>query len=220
MPFLSKFFLALRYLLVFLIRIVSIVSYFAPFIGLWDILNHYQAETIPLDRETFQLLNGTVDQQYHYWNTLTNKPDSKTISQIFRSNYEDPKDIKPPPTTIYTAISLKAALIIFLCSYLTYAILLAIFKCLFSTEFKSASKLKKLQHIVEALNLPEAFSDWDSDLELDIPGLQDKWSNVLCEMLMMVALQFLTNMAMLIPLFVTGRHFLNMSLKCKYYKTN
>ena len=99
MPFLSKLFLALRYLLVFLIRIVSIVSYFAPFIGLWDILNHYQAETIPLDRKTFQLLNGTVDQQYHYWNTLTNKTDKIPISSLFRSDYSDPKHSLPPLTT-------------------------------------------------------------------------------------------------------------------------
>ena len=206
MPFLSKFFLALRYLLVFLIRIVSIVSYFAPFIGLWDILNHYQAETIPLDLETFQLLNGTVDQQYHFWNTLTNEPDKIPISSLFRSDYSDPKHSLPPPTTLYTSIDLKTAFVIFWSIYLTYAILLAVFKCLFSKEFKSASKFKKLQHIVEALNLPEAFSDWDSDLELGIPGLQDKWSKVLCEMLIMVALQFLTNMVLLIPLFITGRH--------------
>ena len=206
LPLLSKMILFLRYLLVFLVRVVSVVSYFAPFLGLWDILNHHQAETIPLDYDTFKLINETDDQKYHYWNPISNQFDAKEISIIFRSNYEDPKDIKPPPSTLYTGITLKTAFIMFWTSYLIYGIVLAILKSLLSKDFKSATKLKKLQHIVEALNLPESFSDWDTDLSVGIRQLQEKWSKVLCEMLMMVGLQFLTNMALLIPFFITGRH--------------
>ena len=41
--------------------------------------------------------------------------------------------------------------------------------------------------------MPESYSDWDADLWVGIRELQDKWSQTLCEMTMMVFLQFLTN---------------------------
>ena len=126
---------------------------------------------------------------------LTNKTDHVHISSLFRSDYAEPNDPKPPPTTVYTSIDLGTASVLFGVIYLAYALVLVICKCLTSSDFKSATKWKKVQHILEALNMPESFSDWDSDLELDIHGLRKKWGNVLGEMLLMVAFQFVTNMS-------------------------
>ena len=44
LPLVPKLILAIRYFVVFLIRISSIVIYFAPFIGLLGFANHYQAK--------------------------------------------------------------------------------------------------------------------------------------------------------------------------------
>ena len=132
--------------------------------------------------------------------------DKVNISTLFRSNYTNPTYPLPPPTTLYTAIKLKTAVMIFWSTYLIYGILLAIFKCFYSKEFKEATKWKKLQHILEALNLPASYADWDSDPEIGIYRLQKKWSKVLGEMIIMVSLQFVTNMAMLIPFFITGKY--------------
>ena len=150
-PYLSKLLLLFRYLLVFLARIVCIVAFFAPFIGLWDILIHYQAETISLSPDIFKRLNETADQQYHYFNLFTNEFDNVHITSIFRSNYADPKNPLPPPTTIYTVITLLTAFVTFWLTYLAYGILLTILKCLFSEDFKSAGKWKKIQHILKGL---------------------------------------------------------------------
>ena len=49
-----KLLLSARYLVVYLIRIVCNVAYFAPFIGLLGLMNHYQAETKHLDPDTLE----------------------------------------------------------------------------------------------------------------------------------------------------------------------
>ena len=48
LPTLPKIVLTLRYLLVFIIRVGAIVTYFSPFIGLVGILDHYQVELFRL----------------------------------------------------------------------------------------------------------------------------------------------------------------------------
>ena len=52
--------------------------------------------------------------------------------------------------------------------------------------------------------MPEAYGDWDTDNDLDLDGHLKKWKKVLTEMLVMVLLQFVTNICLLIPLFITG----------------
>ena len=77
--------------------------------------------------------------------------------------------------------------------------------------------MDKLQHVVESLNLPEVNNDWDVDNTLSIEEHKELWKEILSEMMLMVGLQYLTNMMLLIPLFVTGtrpicfNHFLYLS---------
>ena len=73
LPFLSKRILEFRYLLIYCIRVGSILAYFSPFIGLLGIMNHYQAETISLDYSIFDFNDG----QYKYWNPVTKKIQSE-----------------------------------------------------------------------------------------------------------------------------------------------
>ena len=76
-----------------------------------------------------------------------------------------------------------------------------------------ASLGKKLQHIIEAVNMPEAFGDWDSDNSLTIKGHKDMWNNILAEMMIMVGLQCLTNMILLTPLLITGTFILKVKVQ-------
>ena len=57
LPIFAKVVLGMRYLLVFIIRIGNYVAYFAPYIGLLGIMNHYHAELIHLNPETFNRFN-------------------------------------------------------------------------------------------------------------------------------------------------------------------
>jgi len=82
-------------------------------------------------------------------------------------------------------------------------LLLAIKSCI-NKGFYEASKIDKLVHITGALNLPEAYGDWDDDGNLSITLHGQRWKAILSEMLLMTALQYITNLMLLIPLFVTG----------------
>ena len=212
--------MGLRYLNIFINRIGSIVTYYAPYIGLIMLMNHYHAELIPLDAYDWSSFNNTL---YEYWNPITNETQSINITELFRSNYTDTDYPQPPPITLYTLTDLRTAYGLFWVIYLFYAILVFLVKYLFNGDFKKASKWEKLQHITETLNNPEAFGDWDTDRNLDLDGHLQKWWNILFEMWVMGFLQLLTNFCLLIPFFVTGMKLLDSislltSCACNSYK--
>ena len=187
-----------------MIRITSIVAYYAPYIGLIGIMAHYQAETIPLDLINFKFINETEEKHYHYWNEFESEFQSVEISKLFRSHYTDPINPMPPSITKYTGIPLQTAFFIFLAMYAFYAFILSIIKYWLNEDFQSASFGNILQHIIESLNFPEAYCDWDSDNDLDLNGHYKKWKAVLFEMFLMVLLQLMTNIGLLVPIWITG----------------
>ena len=144
------------------------------------------------------------DILYHYWNPIEDEFQSVNITKLFRSEYPNGEYPVPPPTTMYTLIKLRTAFVLFWIGLLFYALLLTLIKCCINDDFRSASVWAKLQHIIEALNMPECYGDWDTDRNLDLDGHLKKWRQVLQEMLIMVLLQFVTNMCLLLPFFITG----------------
>jgi hypothetical protein len=100
------------------------------------------------------------------------------VSSLFRSNYigkclDEPDMLEStlpdsPSTQLYTMIRLDMAAAIFLAFYLAYAIILLLIKKCISKDFLLFSYAKRFQHIIEALNMPESFADWDSEHNLDI----------------------------------------------------
>ena len=85
-----------------------------------------------------------------------------------------------------------------------YAASKVLIKCCINEEFEKASLWEKLQHILESMNLPEAYGDWDTNNELDVDGHFQKWWMVLVEMYLMVLLQLVSNLTLLVPFFITG----------------
>ena len=170
-------------------------------------MSHYQAETIPLHYKLFKNLNDTDDKRYHYWNLIEKDFQSLPVSQLFRSDYSDPTYPQPPSTKVYTVISLGDAFVIFGAFYVIYGLVVTLFKHCTNTDFRRASHGKRLQHIIEALNVPEAFGDWDDDPTLDVNGHLKKWKKILIEMLLMTVMQFISNFILMVPLLITGIYF-------------
>ena len=127
---------------------------------------------------------------------------------MFRSDYGSTKQdrINPlsPSSELYTIIGLKVAYALFWIFYISYGLLLTLLKQFISKDFKAASHGKRIQHIIELLNMPEAYSDWDTDSSLDVAGHIAKWKKVLVEMIIMVLMQTITNIVLLLPFLVTG----------------
>ena len=205
LPMIPKIILGIRYLFIFLVRIGCIVSFFAPYIGVLGIMNHHIAENIPLDFETFKNINQTSEQQFQYWNPIEEEFQSIDVHKLFRSDYTDTDFPEAPPTTHYTVISLNTAFLIFLAMYLLYAVIVFSIKQWMNKDFRLATFEEKLQHVLQTLNMPEAFGDWDTDGALDLRAHLKKWRNVLVEMLIMILIQLLINMTMMVPFLVTGK---------------
>ena len=170
-------------------------------------MSHHHAESIPLDYETFNYVNDTDTNpslEYHYWNENENEFESISISQLFRSDYNNTEYPRPPSITLYTAISLGTAFIIFWAMMIIYSLLLTVIKSYLNNDFRSATLLEKFKHIVQALNVPEAFGDWDDNHDLDVAGHLNKWWKVLVEMLIMTFAQLIFNLILLVPIWVTG----------------
>ena len=146
-----------------------------------------------------------MNDTFHYWNPYEQEFQSIKVSELYRSDYTNPEEPSKPSPTSYTGISLGYAFVIFcVMYYLVYALIIIFMKYKINSNFKSASMSEKFQHIVEAINLPEAYGDWDTDLGLDLDGHLKKWRSVLKEMLIMVLMQCISNLSMLVPFFVTG----------------
>lgn len=167
-------------------------------------MSHHHAESIPLDYETFQYVNVTDLQEYHYWNENELEFQSIGISQLFRSDYNDTKHPLPPSITLYTVIPLGTAFIILWSLMIMYGLILTAIKYCLNNDFRSATFVEKLQHIIGVLNVPEAFGDWDNDPDLDVAGHLNKWWKVLIEMQGMIFAQLISSMILLVPIWVTG----------------
>ena len=144
------------------------------------------------------------DFSFHFWNPSATEFQNIPLSDLFRSDYSNINTPKRPQSTLYTLISLKTTLYLFGVGYILYGLLLLAIKNRLNKRFYEASKMDKLQHVVESLNLPEVNNDWDVDNTLSIEEHKELWKEILSEMMLMVGLQYLTNMMLLIPFFVTG----------------
>ena len=144
------------------------------------------------------------DFSFHFWNPNATKFQTVPLSDLFRSDYADIDTPKRPQSSLYTLVRLKTAFCLFWMGYILYGLLLLAIKNCLNKRFYQASKMEKIQHVVEALNLPETYNDWDADNSLSIEEHKKLWKEILAEMILMVGLQYLTNLMLLVPLFVTG----------------
>ena len=212
LPLPAKMLLYLRYIVLYPIRIGVYVAFFSASIGLLGVLNHYRAEiSKALDPEIWcYIYKSTTSHLFQYWDSTTDQNESVKVSDIFRSTYncsdgQPPKFLKIPPTTLYTVISFGQAYGLFLGFYVIYGLTLTWIKNCMNNDFKKSPMGEKIQHILMTLHCPEAYGDWDTDHDLDVAGHLKKWKSILTESLVMILMQCLSNLLLLVPLFVTGK---------------
>ena len=110
--------------------------------------------------------------------------------------------------TNYTLVTLQAVIFLFLGILLLHGIAILILKMNVSNNFESASWLNKIGHVVESLNVPDVYKDFDVDLNPDWErtpyDYRMSYNSVLKETLWMTVLQMVSNLFLLVPLLVTG----------------
>ena len=184
----AKAILGLRALLFSVTKIVCVIVFFGPFLGLKDCMAHWHAEGFQLEGELLKkLLQGSKPYM-----------DRDTVDLIYR----------PQDNTNYTLVTLQAAFFIFAGVTLLHGIAIFILKINLSSHFKSTIWLNKIGHVVESLNVPDVYKDFDIDIdgeeERTTEQYQKNHDSVLKETLGMICLQMVSNLFLLVPLLVTG----------------
>ena len=156
-PKLPKRFLNVRSLLVSA-RISCIVAFFAPYLGLLDILSHWKAD---------QLMDN------------------------------------PPEFIAYTVVSLGTGFGVFIGLLLVQTVAIFITKWKISNEFRKAKVTSILEHLALTVNLPDNYADWDQ-CEGDVEEHREMKSSVIKENVVMICIHAVSNMLMLVPIWVTS----------------
>ena len=77
LPLSAQILLKVRYVLIFFLRVGSVVAYFSPFIGLKGIMNHWHAEKLPF-------VISEDQKQFDFWNSQTDEFQSVDIQELIR----------------------------------------------------------------------------------------------------------------------------------------
>ena len=201
-PFSSTFFILLWGLFSSLRRIISMVCFFIPSLGLFNILYHLEAEQIPfsiwqkhgktqMDRIVLYGLNATVR-----WGDLD------------RWDYSNSTEGMPPHYTEYTGLTLKwtFGLFFILTAAQFFATLLV--KIFTSNVFsRKENFLNKFLHLQLSLNMAYPFEDWDNG-SFSISEYRDRHKQTNIEMACSLTVNIIFSLAMMVPLCYTGKYIL------------
>merc|ERR1719507_974955 len=189
LPATAKVALGLRALLFSVTRICAIITFFGPFLGLWDALAHLEAEEITLEPKLLEKLRNSSNP---YW-------DNDMLNIMYRD----------PEITNYTMGTLQHAFFIFLGLLVLHDLAIFALKMATSIPFRKARWQTKLLHLLESTNVPDTFMDWDDDEEDEVEmektpeEYRIRWKSVLNETVGIIGLHMFSNLLMLLPIFVT-----------------
>ena len=138
LPFKGKLLLALFSLISVLVRLFAILLYFAPSLGLMNLLRHWtMGQKNRTDSKLFDAINGNQKQFEDIWEPT-------------------------PEYTHYTVYSLKEYFIAFIIFFAVHPFLIFAVKKKFSGGFETTRNFyEKIHHIVTQLYVPSTFKDWD-----------------------------------------------------------
>ena len=182
-------------------RIISIIGFFTPSLGLFNILYHHLAEQYPY----------TIRKKYHPLPiddiNIFNMTEKIRWSVLDRSRYELPEDPAPPSYRMYTGFDLKYTLAIFFLIMAFQCLSMFLVKYFTSKEFQQkGSMYNKLMHILQCLNISYPYVDWD-DGNYSIEVFKQRFKSTEREMLWSCGVNSMFCLLMLIPIWYTGKIF-------------
>merc|ERR1719318_2555150 len=209
MQFSSKMVVLLWAICVATKRIMVLVFFFVPAFGLLDLLYHWNYEQTPFavsqsgkmtNKDTLYVHNSNPLPWAHLDRWIYADPEYQEWRGEMK--FERFKTIIPPPYTIYTGLSLGQHFILFWVILAVHTIAIAFTKWFMSETYRKTSYLKKFVHALENLNFPYAFQDWDT-LHGTIREHKDRLQKVTKEVTAVMAVNFIFNLLLLVPLFYT-----------------
>lgn len=168
-------------------RLSSIVLYFAPCLGLFNLLGHYEAGKF-----------NVSDKSVHIFDfNITTQP---TKAVQFEEKWKQLSDY-----TELTVFSLEQYYIFFLFLICLHYVSVAVIKFTTALGFRPIrqSKWIKLFHILTQLVYPYNYQDWEDTDHLEKLGtVQRNWKQVSKEMKILVALFAVEHLILCTPIFI------------------
>ena len=187
-------------------KVASIVAFFTPSLGLFSLLAHWQYENTPFRVRLEQAsTNNSLDYLQNVKINLYNMTEEVAWSSLDRWSYEDPRQPRPPPASIYTFLSPQNSFLVYFGLFIVQILALLLVKILFSDDFRERKDyFKKMIHLIQVCNMPMPFKDWDVGKIKCIQTFKDRYKKTEKEMLASFATTFIFTLISMVPLCVTG----------------
>ena len=183
-------------------RVLSIVCFFVPSLGLQDILYHWLAEQYTFSIKKQYTMVHRKDQVH-----LFNMTETLLWSELDRWNYYgDLNEPTAPSYSLYTGLSLKWTFVTFFMLLTFQFTTMALVKLATSEEFKGEGKMfNQSLHVLQNLNFAFPFVDWDEQM-VSGEEFRQRYSNTELEMACSFAVNIGFSMVMLMPIWFTGNN--------------
>ena len=200
--FSSQFFIFLWGTFAILRRVLSLVAFFIPSLGLFSLLYHFEWDQVPFK----------VRLDYAQIHSISPNDQIKILglnetlfwSDLDRWDYSDPNNPTAPLYSTYTLLSLKHTLFAGVGLLVVHIIAILIVKLQTSSAFKSRRQImKKFIHILENVNYATPFSDWEEG-DHSIQEYEIRYWCTVKEMIATFTVNILVTALMMIPIFYTG----------------
>ena len=200
-------------------RIMIIIMYFAPALGLFNLLHHWQAEQTPWEPniEGYFVTNGTIELKNHtiVWNQIDrwSKRNNESIfievtnvqgTETNTSNIEYLADNPEPSYTLYTFFTLGQYFIGFCIIMSLHMVFVYLAKWKYCHDnFQQLNHFEKIIHAIENLNIPFNIEEWDSG-NGNAQAHRLRMEANATEIKSLLVVNFLFNSLMLSPLCILG----------------
>ena len=186
-------------------RIVGMVAFFVPSLGLLDILWHWHAEQYPFQVRLDLVARSNMTPSQDANIELYNMTEEVRWSDLDRWSYENPQDPGAPEYTLYTGLTAKWTLATFFLLLSFHLMAVFLVKMYTSVEFwmGKGTVFQKSVHILSNTNIPRAFRDWDHGN----PSLEEhrrRYKRTEKEMVCLILVNTVFSLILLVPLWYTG----------------
>ena len=180
-------------------RILALVSFFLPSLGLFNILYHLKTEQIPFT--IWKRFNKTQNDRI----VLFGLEDEVLWGDLDRWDYNnDTQQGVPPAVPSYTGISLGSTFGLFFIITGAQFLLHFIVKFIYAEKFSMKSNyLNKFLHLVQNLNIATPFEDWDQG-RCSVKEYRERHRQTNIEMAWSLSVNIVYSLVMLVPLWYTG----------------
>ena len=184
-------------------RVLSLIMFFTPSLGLFHILYHWKAELIPykIRQEYAKKIKISPDDKIGLYGL------NETVlwSELDRWNYEDSEEPSPPHYHLYTGLALKGTVVAFMVVTTLHFFIVFMAKLHTSERFRRQENwFNKLVHVYENVNVSLPFEDWSSGIH-STEEYKLRYQRGNKEMAWAFSVNISFSFLMMCPLYYTGK---------------